>query len=119
MWRYGWHRRGEIQRQRFLKIGQRQLFGLALAGDIHFKTLRDEPIALAPDTGCKLLLHCSPSFLACDQRHLNVGGKLRADRVFDLRRLLIAGMRRAHLHPDRPAERRAVEHTDAGAGGEA
>ena len=37
--------------ERFLQIGQRLLFALALAGNIKFQALRDVPIALTPN-GC-------------------------------------------------------------------
>jgi hypothetical protein len=43
----------EVQLERLPKIGQSFLFGASLAGDIDVKALRDEPAALAPDSGGK------------------------------------------------------------------
>ena len=45
--------------QGFRQIFKRFLFGLTLARDIYFKTLRYEPFALLPHTGCKPSFHCS------------------------------------------------------------
>jgi len=41
-----------MELQRLFQIGQRLLFGCALAGDINFEALRDVPISFAPD-GCR------------------------------------------------------------------
>jgi len=45
-------RRLEMELQRLFQIGQRSLFGCALAGYINFEPLRDVPVSLAPD-GCR------------------------------------------------------------------
>src|ERR1700722_15525357 len=50
-------RRIEMKLQRFFQVRQRLLFGLTLAGDVNFQTLRDIPTAFAPHRRRKWPLH--------------------------------------------------------------
>ena len=51
--------RFEEKLQGFLQIREGFFFRLALACDIHFQTLRDEPVALPPDRSSKWALHAA------------------------------------------------------------
>jgi hypothetical protein len=53
-------RRLEMKLQRLLQICESLLFAVTLAGDIHFKTLRDIPMPFAPDTRRERALHRNP-----------------------------------------------------------
>jgi len=50
-------RRLEVKFQCFLEIGKSFFFGLALAGNVDFETLRDVPISFTPDGRCEWAFH--------------------------------------------------------------
>ncbi len=47
----------ELERERLLEVGQRLLLTPALAGHVDLQALRDEPVALARDTGLEFPFH--------------------------------------------------------------
>jgi hypothetical protein len=46
-----------VQFERFAKVSQSFLFGIALASDMDVQALRNKPIALTPDSRGKRTLH--------------------------------------------------------------
>ena len=47
----------EVEFESFSQISERFLFSFALAGDVDFQALGDEPLSFAPGGGCEWLLH--------------------------------------------------------------
>ena len=60
-----------MQRERLLEIGQRLVLAPALAGHVDLQALRDEPVALARDTGLEFAFH----HLTPEIRHPKTGPK--------------------------------------------
>ena len=72
-----------VQLEPLAKIGQGFFLGASLAGDIHVQALRNEPVALTPDSGGKwtfhimIFPHASPNHYAIGCRALaSLGGPI-------------------------------------------
>ncbi len=74
MRRNGWF---EVQLERFAEIGQGFLLGAALAGDIQIQALRNEPVALTPDSGGKWAFHIAIFPHASSNRY-GIGHRVRS-----------------------------------------
>ncbi len=96
-------RRLEVKLQSFLKVGKSFLFGLTLACDVDFETLRNVPVSLTPD-GCAEGLRLSIFFHDCSgvsrldgasctgRKIADVKGHIKSEDMFLSLRLVLSAI---------------------------
>jgi len=100
-------RRLEMQFESFLEIGERLLFGHALACDVHFEALGHVPIALAPDGRREGSLH----ELIISQLQMRFGPRIHTNgHIVDLSLIRVCSCEFvANILIDQPAPQRKAD----------